>query len=167
MTSGWNLWVWLECIGVVSGCFCKYVYRYHHNITYPYLTCISSFFEAASLLLCSIFKCFFCSCKYYYNHDNLLLNCTIFSLLTRNIQLLSGIAGCVTLIRISMASQPLRFFSCLTLRVTVREMVDLSWSVLHLPDNMCLTRSVLEISIPIRILRLEFNFYINKVNSSK
>ena len=22
MTSGWNLWVWLECIGVVSGC-CK------------------------------------------------------------------------------------------------------------------------------------------------
>ena len=68
-----------------------------------------------------------------------------------------------------MASQPLRFFSCLTLRVTVREMVDLSWSVLHLPDNMCLTRSVLEISIPIRILWLEFNFhffYINKVNSS-
>ena len=20
MASGWNLWVWLECIGVVSGC---------------------------------------------------------------------------------------------------------------------------------------------------
>ena len=25
MTSGWNLWVWLECIGVVSGC-CKEIY---------------------------------------------------------------------------------------------------------------------------------------------
>ena len=27
MTSRWNLWVWLECIGVVSGCCCKEVYR--------------------------------------------------------------------------------------------------------------------------------------------
>ena len=25
MTSGWNLWVWLECIGVVSGWCCKEV----------------------------------------------------------------------------------------------------------------------------------------------
>ena len=24
--AGWNLWVWLECIGVVSGCCCKEVY---------------------------------------------------------------------------------------------------------------------------------------------
>ena len=32
MDSGWNLWVWLECIGVVSGCCCKEVYyRYPHN----------------------------------------------------------------------------------------------------------------------------------------
>ena len=23
MASQWNLWVWLECIGVVSGCCCK------------------------------------------------------------------------------------------------------------------------------------------------
>ena len=28
MASGWNLWVWLPCIGVVSGCCCKEVYRY-------------------------------------------------------------------------------------------------------------------------------------------
>ena len=27
MASGCNLWVWLECIGVVSGCCCKEVYR--------------------------------------------------------------------------------------------------------------------------------------------
>ena len=31
MASGWKLWVWLECIGVVSGCCCKEVYRYPHN----------------------------------------------------------------------------------------------------------------------------------------
>ena len=35
-------WVWLECIGVVSGWCCKEVYRFPH-ITYPYSTCISSF----------------------------------------------------------------------------------------------------------------------------
>ena len=43
MARGWNLWVWLECIGVVSGCCCKEVYRFPHNITYPYSTCISFF----------------------------------------------------------------------------------------------------------------------------
>ena len=30
VASGWNLWVWLECIGVVSGCCCKEVYRFPH-----------------------------------------------------------------------------------------------------------------------------------------
>ena len=32
MASAWNLWVWLQCIGVLSGC-CKEVYtsRYPHN----------------------------------------------------------------------------------------------------------------------------------------
>ena len=36
MASGWNLCVWLECIGVVSGCCCMEVcvYRYPHNIYY-------------------------------------------------------------------------------------------------------------------------------------
>ena len=34
MASGWNLRVWLECIGVVSGCCCKEVYRYPHNNNY-------------------------------------------------------------------------------------------------------------------------------------
>ena len=59
VASRWNLWVWLECIGVVSGWCCKEVYRFPHNITYPYSTCISYFFVAASLLLCSFKKCFF------------------------------------------------------------------------------------------------------------
>ena len=34
MASGWNLWVWLPCIGVASGCCCKEVYRYPHNNDY-------------------------------------------------------------------------------------------------------------------------------------
>ena len=50
MASRWNLWVWLECIGVVSKCCCKEVYNYIDIliiiITFPYIysTCISSFF---------------------------------------------------------------------------------------------------------------------------
>ena len=32
VASGWNLWVWLECVGVGSGC-CKEVYRFPPNIT--------------------------------------------------------------------------------------------------------------------------------------
>ena len=33
--SGWNLWMWLECIGVVSGCR-KEVYRFpHNNLLFP------------------------------------------------------------------------------------------------------------------------------------
>ena len=31
MASGWNLWAWLQCIGVASRCCCKEVYRYPHN----------------------------------------------------------------------------------------------------------------------------------------
>ena len=42
MASGWNLWVWLECIGVISGC-CKEVLILDILIiiiTFPYSTCI-------------------------------------------------------------------------------------------------------------------------------
>ena len=38
--------MWVECIVVVSGCCCKEVYRFRHNITYPYSICISSFFSS-------------------------------------------------------------------------------------------------------------------------
>ena len=31
MASGWNLWVWLQCIGVASRCCYKELYRYPHN----------------------------------------------------------------------------------------------------------------------------------------
>ena len=40
MTSGCNLWVWLECIVAVSGCCCKEVYRYplKNNYYFSYIT---------------------------------------------------------------------------------------------------------------------------------
>ena len=41
-----------------SGCGCKEVYRFPH-ITYPYSSCICSFFAAASLLLVHLKKKFF------------------------------------------------------------------------------------------------------------
>ena len=44
MANGWNLWVWLECIGVVSGWCCKEdIDILIIIITFPYSTCISSF----------------------------------------------------------------------------------------------------------------------------
>ena len=59
MASGWNLWVWLQCIGVASRCCYKEVYRYpHNNYNFPYSTCIRSFLAAASLLLCSFLNVF-------------------------------------------------------------------------------------------------------------
>ena len=61
MASGWNLWVWLPCIGVVSGCCCKEVYRYPHIIiNFPYSTYISSFFSSSIPTSLFIFKMFFC-----------------------------------------------------------------------------------------------------------
>ena len=48
MTSGWNLWVWLECIGVVR-----------IIITFPYSTCISSVFGSSIPISLFIFLCFF------------------------------------------------------------------------------------------------------------
>ena len=54
MASGWNLWVWLPCIGVVSGCCCKEVYRY-----FPTPLVLAHVLAAASLLLCSFKKMFF------------------------------------------------------------------------------------------------------------
>ena len=64
MASGWNLWVWLEYI---SECCCKEAYRFPHNITYPYSTCISSFLQQHPLLfvhLKNVFRsclCYFCA----------------------------------------------------------------------------------------------------------
>ena len=63
MASGWNLWLWLECIGVVSGCCCNegIMDILIIIITFPYSTCFSSFLAAASLLLCSFFRSCLCN----------------------------------------------------------------------------------------------------------
>ena len=57
MASGWNLWVWLQCIGVASRCCYKEVYRYPHNI-FPTPLVLGLFLAAASLLLCSFLNVF-------------------------------------------------------------------------------------------------------------
>ena len=59
MASGWNLWVWLPCIvWLVS----VVVRRYIDILTiliFPTPLVLTLFLAAASLLLCSFFKCFF------------------------------------------------------------------------------------------------------------
>ena len=64
MASGWNLWVWLECIGVVSGwcCIRRYIDILIIIITFPYSTCICSFFGSIILISLFIFK----MCIYIY-----------------------------------------------------------------------------------------------------
>ena len=56
VASGWNVYLWLECIiyiSVVSGCCCKEVYILVYIdiliiiITFPYSICISSFFGSS------------------------------------------------------------------------------------------------------------------------
>ena len=45
MPSGWNLWVWLKWIGwLVGGVVRRYIDILIIFITFPYSTCISSFF---------------------------------------------------------------------------------------------------------------------------
>ena len=60
MASEWNLWVWLECIGVVSGCCCKEVQYIDILIIiisflYTPIVYISSFLATASLFLYTFF----------------------------------------------------------------------------------------------------------------
>ena len=52
---GYNVKVWL--VGVVVR---RYIDIQTIIINFAYSTCISSFLAAASLLLCSFLKCFFC-----------------------------------------------------------------------------------------------------------
>ena len=69
MVNGWNLWVWLQCIGVASRCCCKEVYTVDILtiiITFPYSTCIRSFFGSSILTSLFIFKMFFRSCFRYF-----------------------------------------------------------------------------------------------------
>ena len=49
--------MWLVGVGGIYGCGCKEVYRFPHT-TYPYSSCICSFFAAASLLFVHFFEKF-------------------------------------------------------------------------------------------------------------
>ena len=66
MASGWNLWVWLQCIGVASLEVSVVIRRYIDIliiiINFPYSTCIRSFFGSSILTSLFIFKMFFRSC---------------------------------------------------------------------------------------------------------
>ena len=57
MASGWNLWVWLVSVVVR-----RYIYMIDILIiiiTFPYFTCINSFFGSIIPISLFIFKCFF------------------------------------------------------------------------------------------------------------
>ena len=64
MARGWILWVWLECIDVVIGCCCKEDIYVRIDIltiiiiTFPYSTCISSFFASSTRTSLFIFEKF-------------------------------------------------------------------------------------------------------------
>ena len=64
MASGWNLWVWL--VSVVVRRYIYYIDILIIIITFPYSTCISSFFGSIISISLFIFKMFFCSCSCYF-----------------------------------------------------------------------------------------------------
>ena len=59
--------MWLECIGVVSGCCCKEVYRFPHNnlFTYPTLLALLQqhpyFFVHFVNVFFVLVLCYFCA----------------------------------------------------------------------------------------------------------
>ena len=59
--AGWNLWVWLQCIGVwlVRVVVRRYIDILIIIINFPYSTCIRSFFGSSILTSLFIFKMFF------------------------------------------------------------------------------------------------------------
>ena len=60
MASRWNLWVWLQFIGVASQCVVRrYIDILIIIINFPYSTCIRSFFGSSILTSLFILKCFF------------------------------------------------------------------------------------------------------------
>ena len=61
MANGWNLWVWL--VSVVVRRYKLYIIDILIIInTFPYSTCINSFFGSIIPISLFIFKCFFCTC---------------------------------------------------------------------------------------------------------
>ena len=60
MASGWNLWVWLQCIvWLVIVVIRRYIDILIIIINFPYSTCIRYFFDSSILTSLFNFKCFF------------------------------------------------------------------------------------------------------------
>ena len=57
MANGWNLWVWL--VSVVVKTYIYIIDILIIIITFPYSTCIKSFFGSVIPISLFIFKCFF------------------------------------------------------------------------------------------------------------
>ena len=55
MASGWNLWVWLQCMGVASRCCYEVIDILIIIINFTYSTCIRSFFGSSILTSLFIF----------------------------------------------------------------------------------------------------------------
>ena len=74
MASGWNLWVWL--VGVVVRRYIIDIDILIIIITFPYSTCISSYF-GGSIISISLFffKCFFRSFLCYFLCNVIIKNC--------------------------------------------------------------------------------------------
>ena len=67
MASGWNLWVWLQCIvWLVSVVIRRYIDILIIIINFPYSTCIRSFFGSSILTSFFILKMFFRPCFRYF-----------------------------------------------------------------------------------------------------
>ena len=49
--------MWMESMGVATGCGCKEVYRFPHT-TYPPTPLVSVLFYSSIPTFCSFFKCF-------------------------------------------------------------------------------------------------------------
>ena len=65
MASGWNLWVWLQCIVWLVGVVVRrYIDILIIIINFPYSTCIRYFFGSSILTSLFILKMFFRSCIY-------------------------------------------------------------------------------------------------------
>ena len=101
-------------MGVATGCGCKEVYRFPHT-TYPYSSCICSFFAAASLLFVNKKKSFSFLFQYFFVITFYVLN--IFFTQYKHIRATTGIPrqpyeGCTYCFIHEEAHTNVRFMSC-------------------------------------------------------
>ena len=107
---------WVECMGVATGCGCKEVYRFPRS-TYPYSSCICSFFTAASLLFVHLKKCFSFLFQYFFVITFYVLNNFFTQYKHMHIRATTGVPqqpyeGCTYCFIHEEAHTNVRFISC-------------------------------------------------------